>query len=338
MIWRGALFATIATLGFWTAAASGHSGLQVPTLTLPTVTLPTLPVTLPLPPPPPAPVPPPPIRVPPAPVTVPVRVPPPPVASRPPPGPPLPTQPAPSPRSGTQPAPLASAGQAGSQAGPSDRADRPRVRLRRLRTAPTRAPRGRKGRPATRITFWLSGPARVVFLVQSGGSDCTPAGRFTVKGRPGRNEIRFTGKLRDGRLQPGRYRITPIRIRGAQPAGRHAVGVQVLPRGSVPARITTPCKPSTGASTAASSLSGGQAGGAAGGPTASSKPESSSKPKRKGRFSGVLGAFKPPELSLPGDTGSFPWLVGVAALALLALSAGAILAYVLTFVRRARIL
>jgi hypothetical protein len=92
-----------------------------------------------------------------------------------------------------------------------------------------------------------------------------------------------------------------------------------------------------GPSGTASSLAGGQA---SGGPTSSSKPESTSKPKRKGRFHGVLSAFKPPELdlSLPGDTGSFPWLVGVAALGLLALSAGAILAYVLTFVRRARIL
>jgi hypothetical protein len=208
-----------------------------------------------------------------------------------------------------------------------------------LRTARTRTPRGRKGRPATTITFWLSGPARVVFLVQSGGPNCSPAGYFIVKGSPGRNEIRFTGKLRAGRLQPGRYRITPIRIRGAQPSGRHAVGVQVLPRGSVPARITTPCEPSTGPSTTTSSLAGGQTGGAAaGGPTSSSKQESTSKPKKKGRFQGVLSAFKPPDLSLPGDTGSFPWLLGVAALALLALSAGAILAYVLTFVRRARIL
>ena len=170
--------------------------------------------------------------------------------------------------------------------------------------------------------------------MQSGGSDCSPAGRFVVKGRRGRNEIRFTGKLRDGRLQPGRYRITPIRIRGAQPSGRHAVGVQVLPRGSVPARITAPCEPSTGPSTTALLAGGPAAGAATGGPTASSKPEPSSKPKRKGRFQGVLGAFKPPGLSLPGDTGSFPWLLGVAALALLALSAGAILAYVLTFVRR----
>ena len=71
--------------------------------------------------------------------------------------------------------------------------------------------------------------------------------------------------------------------------------------------------------------------------SSSSKQESTSKPKRKGRFQGVLGAFKPPELSLPGETGSFPWLLGVAALALLALSAGAILAYVLTFVRRTSI-
>jgi hypothetical protein len=59
-----------------------------------------------------------------------------------------------------------------------------------------------------------------------------------------------------------------------------------------------------------------------------------SKPNRKGRFHSVLGAFKPPDLSLSGDTPSFPWLLGVAVPALLALFAGAILSYVLTFVRR----
>jgi hypothetical protein len=343
-IWHGALLATIAALGFWTATASGNSGLQVtlPTLTLPTITLPTVPITvtlpIPVPPPPPAPLPPPPIQLPPPPVVVP----PPPVASGPPPGRPpstqAPTQSAPTSGSGAQATPLASAGQSGAQAAPSDRADRPRVRLRRLRTTRTRTARGRKGRPATTITFWLSGPGRVVFLVQSGGPDCSPAGRFTVKGRSGRNEIRFTGKVRDGRLQPGTYRITPIRIRGAQPSGRHAVGVEVLPRGSVPARITTPCEPSTGPSTTTLSPAGGQGGAATGGPTSSSKRDATSKPEKKGRFQGVLSAITPPDISLPGDTGSLPWLLGVAALALLALSAGAILAYVLTFVRRARTL
>jgi hypothetical protein len=207
-----------------------------------------------------------------------------------------------------------------------------------LKTARTRTGRGHKRRPATTITFWLSGPARVVFLVQSGGPDCSPAGRFTVRGRSGRNEIRFTGKVRDGRLQPGRYRITPIRIRGAQPSGRHAVGVEVLPSGSVPTRITTPCELSAGPSTTASSLGGRQAVAGTGPKSSSSKQASTSKPKKKGRLQGVLGAFRPPDLSLPGETGSFPWLLGVAALALLALSAGAILAYVLTYVRRARTL
>jgi hypothetical protein len=168
--------------------------------------------------------------------------------------------------------------------------------------------------------------------VQSGGADCTTAGRFTVKGHRGRNEIRFTGKLRDGRLQPGRYRITPIRIRGAQPSGQHAVGVRVLTRGSVPAKITAACAPST----TPSLTEEGAAEATAAGPKPPSEQESSSKPERKGRFHGVLGAFKPPDLSLPGDSGSFPWLVGIAALALLSLSAGAILAYVLTFVRSAR--
>jgi hypothetical protein len=336
LIWRGAFLAAIAVLGFWTATASGHSGPQLPTLTLPTVTLPTLPITITAP----APVPPPPVTVPPPPITVPpppVAVPPPPVASRPRPAPPPPAQPptqggARTPGSGAQP-PLASAGQAGPQAARSDRANRPRVRLRRLRTARTRSPRGRRGRPTTTITFWLSGPARVVFLVQSGSADCSPAGRFMVKGRRGRNEIRFTGKVRDGRLQPGRYRITPVRIRGAQPSGRHTVGVQVLSRGSVPARITTACERSSGPSTTDASLTEA---GPTGGAKAQPRPESSSKPERKGRLQGVLSAFNPPDLSLPGDSGTFPWLLQVAALALLSLTAGATLAYVFTYVRRAR--
>ena len=327
LIWRGALLAAIGVLGFWTTTASGQSISQLPTLTLPTVTLPTLPITLSVP----APVPPPPVtvRVPPAPATAP----PPPAAARRPPAPPLPA-PAPTqsatPRSGSQPTPLASTGQTGTQTASGDQADRPRVRLRRLRAARTRSTRGRAGRTTTTIAFWLSGPARVVFLVQSGRSDCSPAGRFTVKGRQGRNEIRFTGKLRDGRLQPGRYRISPIRIRGAQPTGRHAVGVQVLSRGSVPARITTACVRPTGTSTAASLTAEGAA---AGGAKPPSKPEAS-KPERTGGLPGVLSAFKPPGLSLPVDSGSFPSLVELAALALVWLCAGAILAFVLTFVRR----
>ena len=338
LIWRGALLAAIAVLGFWTATASGHSGPGLPTLTLPTITLPTLPITLSVP----APVPPPPVTVtvPPLPVTLP----PPPVAARRPPAPPrpapAPTYPAtprsgsqPAPLAGSQPAPLASTGQTGTQTASGDQADRPRVRIGRLRAARTRSTRGRAGRPTTTIAFWLSGPARVVFLVQSGGSDCSPAGSFTVKGRRGRNVIRFTGKLRDGRLQPGRYRITPVRIRGARPTGRHAVDVQVLPRGSVPARITTACVRPTGTSPAASLPEEGVAGATAAGAKPPSEPEAS-KPERKGRLPGALSAFEPPDLSWPGDSGRFPSPVEVALLALLWLCAGAILAYGLTFGRR----
>jgi hypothetical protein len=53
----------------------------------------------------------------------------------------------------------------------------------------------------------------------------------------------------------------------------------------------------------------------------------------------VLGVFKRPHvtlptISIPSPSDGMPWLLGVAALALLALSGGAILAYVLNFVRR----
>ena len=89
----------------------------------------------------------------------------------------------------------------------------------------------------------------------------------------------------------------------------------------------------TGTSTAASLAEEVAAGATAAGAKPPSKPEAS-KPERKGRLPGVLSDFKPPDLSLPGDSGTFPSPVEVALLALLWLCAGAILAYVLTFVRR----
>ena len=89
----------------------------------------------------------------------------------------------------------------------------------------------------------------------------------------------------------------------------------------------------TGTLTTASLAEEVASGATAAGAKLPSKTEASN-PERKGGLPGVLRDFKPPDLSLAGDWGSFPSPVEVAVLALLWLCAGAILAYVLTFGRR----
>ena len=280
LMWRGALFAAIAVLGFWTATASGQSVPRLPTLTLPTVTLPTLPITISVP----APVPPPPpvtVTVPPLPVTV--AVPPPPVTVH-----------ATAGRSATPACPSAS--------GACSDAVRhaPVPALSRLRSHPPARPAhrqllanrrivsafdldacGQRGHarraaaPAARRRRSRSGSRRR----PESSSSCRAVGRTAAPPAASRSRaaVGGTGSASpassvDGRLQPGRYRIIPIRIRGARPTGRHAVGVQVLSRGSVPARITTTCVRPTGTSTAASLTEEGAAGATAAGAKPPPKP------------------------------------------------------------------
>jgi hypothetical protein len=91
--------------------------------------------------------------------------------------------------------------------------------ITRVRTSRTwvsvndRAPSSERG---VWITFWLSRARTVVFLVDELSPECRYVGQFLVRGRAGRNEVRFGGRLRGRSLEPGTYRLT------AHPRGNRA--------------------------------------------------------------------------------------------------------------------
>jgi hypothetical protein len=72
-----------------------------------------------------------------------------------------------------------------------------------------------KHRTAARITFTLSAPARVRFLVRGPAPSCDVIARFAVRGRAGKNLLQFTGKIGKRRLAPGTYRIVARTRTGA---------------------------------------------------------------------------------------------------------------------------
>lgn len=90
------------------------------------------------------------------------------------------------------------------------------IRARRVRVA------GRKR--AARITFTLSRPGRVLFVVRGPAPSCQVAGRFTVRGDRGANHVRFTGKVGRRELPFGTYRVT-AKTRGGRPSGPVLVAV-----------------------------------------------------------------------------------------------------------------
>jgi hypothetical protein len=91
---------------------------------------------------------------------------------------------------------------------------------------------GPKPRQSVEISFLLSAPGTVVFRVEELSPHCRYVGKFLVRGRSGRNVVRFRGRLRGRALPPGTYRVTAW-VRGhrarqikttivvfARPAGR----------------------------------------------------------------------------------------------------------------------
>lgn len=197
------------------------------------------------------------------------------------------------------------------------------MRLKRLRASRTRVARGRARRPATLISFWLSARARVVFLVRNAAPDCSPVGRFTVRGRPGQNKVRFTGRLGDRRLRPGKYTISPVKIRRSTPSRRTAVGVAVSHRGSIPAKVSGTCPARTRREELTTSAR----------VDASTPSASRTRTETRKRGKGVLGVLKRPKLTFPEADGTLPWLLRLAALSLVVLSGAAILAYVVRYLR-----
>lgn len=217
------------------------------------------------------------------------------------------------------------------------------IRARPGRVTQTRG----KRRRAARITFALSAPGRVVFVVRGPAPSCGVVGRFSVRGTRGLNRVLFTGRLGRRTLGPGAYRITAKTRTGA--ATRPVVVVIEPSRTERRFACSEPRPeiPEIFASLSGSFASPGDAspgGGtrpAAESTAANSRGEAGAGREESG--SGVLPAVKDglsmipealPELQGPNDSSSPSSILGIGALLLLALSALALLLYVLRFLRR----
>jgi outer membrane biosynthesis protein TonB len=334
--------------GLLSAQALGEVGIPgVTTVGLPTVPVPvptTPPAPTPVPAPPPAPPTPPAPPVPTVPgLPAPTQTSTPPVPSSPPPASAQASERSAGPLQGSS-----SSGQAAGRREPASRDSRGRARVTRIRARSNRVTRG-KHRKAARITFTLSAPGRVVFVVRGPAPSCGVAGRFSVQGHRGVNHIRFRGRVGRRDLPYGKYRIT-ARTRGRAPS--RGVVVVVGDRAATEGFACNAGRPSADAF---ASIFGtfdngesGEGGAAAGGVGTESAREAAAGKRQKAKEkpdSGVLPAVTKrlkkipealPKPSIPGASASPPWILGVGALALLGLSALALLVYVLRYLRRFR--
>jgi hypothetical protein len=300
-------------LGVLASGAAADTVPGLPTITLPTITVPTLPTvtvpTLPKAPPPLRPPPPPP----------PLRV------------PPLdPLEPPPIGRTRTPVATPHGSGQPGDGAprtsGTSGTRQHAPTRLTRLRAFQDRASRRGGRKKTTVIAFRLSRPGRVLFLVRS--PDCRTVATFVVRGHRGRNEVRLPRAMRRHPLQPGRYAVGPVRVRRS-PVHARPVGIAVGAFGVSPARVEMNCG---GGSAETTGLQQAPPGGTHAAPVPQPDRESVHKTARPKGVLGAIKSLRPRSLPTPGS--DLPWPLGLAALTVLVLVGGAILAYILRFTRR----
>ena len=204
------------------------------------------------------------------------------------------------------------------------------IRARRVRV--------RSGKRAARITFTLSRPGRVVFVVRGPAPSCRVAGRFSVVGDRGVNHVRFTGKVGRRELPFGTYRVT-ARTRGRAPSKPVlvAVGERRVTNGFA-CGAGAPADPFEEIFATYGNSSGST--GAESDEPAASGVAGTSKTRTSGD-SGVLPAVSErlrtlpealPKLAVP-STGSLSWILGVAALLVLLLSGLALVFYFVRFVR-----
>jgi hypothetical protein len=207
------------------------------------------------------------------------------------------------------------------------------IRARRVRLA------GRKR--AARITFTLSRPGRVLFVVRGPAPSCQVAGRFTVRGDRGVNHVRFTGRVGRRELPLGTYRVT-ARTRGGRPSKPVLVAVGDR-RGNNGFACDAGAATDPFEQILATYGSGSGSTGAESGDPAASGVAGRTKTRTKGD-SGVLPAVGKrlrtlpealPELAVP-SAGSPNWILGIGALLVLLGSGVALVLYFVRFVRNPR--
>jgi hypothetical protein len=207
------------------------------------------------------------------------------------------------------------------------------IRARRLRAA------GRNR--AARITFTLSRPGRVLFVVRGPAPSCQVAGRFAVRGERGVNHVRFSGRVGRRELPFGTYRVT-ARTRGGRPS--RPVLVTVGER-RVTNSFACGAAPATDPFEEAFATFGNGSGSAEAksGDPAASGVAGRRKTRTKGD-SGVLSSVGKrlrtlpealPELAVPSAS-SPSRILGIAALLVLLLSGLGLVVYFIRFVRRPR--
>jgi hypothetical protein len=212
-----------------------------------------------------------------------------------------------------------------------------------IRARSRRVTRGKRKR-AARITFTLSAPGRVVFVVRGPAPSCEVIGRFSVRGHRGRNLVRFKGRVGRRELPYGTYRIT-AKTRG-RPTSRPIVvfvGDRAGARnfdcgssGSAPFGSYASLLGTFSSGSGSAEASGDKGSAAEAAPAGQDR-------KAKEKDSGVLPAVtnrlrKLPEAipmpHMPSASTSPPWIIGASALILLILSGLALAFYVVRFLRR----
>ena len=234
----------VVVAGLMIGASSSHAQIQVPTLPVPVPQLPPLPV--PLPPP-----------------NLPPVTPPSPPPSNP--APPAPPSAPPSvgaavgavgglvqgatgaltggsssgssgSAGGSSASPSSAGGSAGAGAG-SAAAPRPGAAGPVRAAQPGIRNEGRRDkRRAAVIAFRLERAAVVRFRVRQESPDCAVVGSFTVRGKPGRNRVRFHGRIRGVALPPGTYSLTATAFRNGRATRLGRTFVVVVGEGGDPRR------------------------------------------------------------------------------------------------------
>jgi hypothetical protein len=215
-----------------------------------------------------------------------------------------------------------------------------------MRARPRRIAKRGKRRTAVRISFTLTAPTRVVFVVRGPAPSCGVVGRFNVRGNRGVNHFDFTGRVGRRELSSGAYRVSVTT--GGRPASRSVVVVVGDGARSSRFECHSPRPPASmfvsmlevfaiGGGTPGAGLAGwdGDAQAAARNPSlAGDGPESGVLPAVTDRLRRLPEDVPKPQV--PGARPSPPWILGTAALLVLALSSLVPLVYVLRFLRRPR--
>ena len=313
--------------------------VTAPTLTTPTVTTPTVAL-----PPPPVPVPPPP----------PVAAPPPPPAAAVPPPPSLTPTSASSPATpvgGSASAPAGGAGSGGSTPAAGSGTSSPLgaatpgsgsgAGSRAGAATRSRGTSTRRGvsRPA-RFVLALPQRAPIRLVYRGPAPSCAIAGTSNVRGRAGRNVLRVTGRIRDGRLRPGLFRVDAFV--GDRRVGRLAVGV-TYPTKSRRPKVTRRESVALRCDLAAAAIVGELV---TGGPATSGRETVGTKvpatdagttdetiPPTIGDVAGDQHTLPIPLPDLGDDPGALGWLAAAAILAVLLLAPLGIATYVWRFLR-----